>query len=390
MDSSGETKGLEEVWFYILFVAREALSAQELEPELPDNAALCKSEALGFPKARRRARNLHMRWVGLRACSGAKATGSFTSAAGSGDGSTGASSSSDSFTSHARMHPSCTSSSCRSSPSGSSSVALSRSGPLSRRSCLWCAPPEPSPRAPGTLRGAPANASKQSRCDLQCGILRCSVQKVQDVTPHCRLVNKLSEEIDLVQQTRLDRLEIRSIKPLENWSGSPFNKAQRQRGEPPPWSPTFSEPQWTGAESHIIIHEVPAGTVSWKRTQRWCLQMPIPTLNSSPTVRVGMARQGEPDLSSPRHTSVLCRICVVLLCVFCLVVSCRVLSLRSCSKAPPFAVFEHHSRLKTTIQKLAIILLRHRCLVWMFQCVFSAPTGATCTESRTHAQLLLL
>ena len=34
-----------------------------------------------------------MRWAGLRACSGCKATGSFTSAAGSGDGSAGASSS---------------------------------------------------------------------------------------------------------------------------------------------------------------------------------------------------------------------------------------------------------------------------------------------------------
>ena len=52
---------------------------------------LCKSEALGFPKARQRARNLHMRWAGLRACSGCKATGSFTSAAGGGDGSAGVS-----------------------------------------------------------------------------------------------------------------------------------------------------------------------------------------------------------------------------------------------------------------------------------------------------------
>ena len=59
-------------------------------------------------------------------------------------------------------------------------------------------------------------------------ILHCSVQKVQGVTPNCRLVNKLSDGIDLVEhlrshhlaelapQTRRDRPEIRPIKRLAN------------------------------------------------------------------------------------------------------------------------------------------------------------------------------
>ena len=92
------------LWFCTMFIAKETRFAEELEHELPDNATLSTLEALGFPKARRRVRNIHMRWTGLRTCSGAKATGSFTSAPGNGDGSAGASSTSASFTSHARMH----------------------------------------------------------------------------------------------------------------------------------------------------------------------------------------------------------------------------------------------------------------------------------------------
>ena len=92
----------------------------------------------------------------------------FTSAAGSGDGSAGASSSSASFASHARMQPSCTSSSCRSSPSGSSSVALSRSGPLfSKRLPLVC-----SSRA--FAKSARNSSSGTSKC-FQAVAVRCAV-----------------------------------------------------------------------------------------------------------------------------------------------------------------------------------------------------------------------
>ena len=130
MSAAGSTKPQKTRWATgtLYKTVREVTCAEALKPDLPDNAALCRSEALGLPVARRRARNLHMRWASLRACS----------------------------------------SSCRSSPSGSSSASLSRSGPsFSKRLPLVCSS-EPSPKAPTTLRRARGNASKQSRCDLQC------------------------------------------------------------------------------------------------------------------------------------------------------------------------------------------------------------------------------
>ena len=49
-------------------------------------------------------------------------------------------------------------------------------------------------------------------------------------------------------------------------------------------------------------------------------------------------------------------------------------------RSAPIPLFEHRSRLKTTIQKIGDNFpLRQRCLVKVFQ------PGATCAESRTHA-----
>ena len=110
------------------------------------------------------------------ACSGAKATGSFTSAAGSGDGSVGASSSSASFTSHAR--------------SGSRrEVAFGVLLPSLRQERRQLV---------GHKQMLPS--SRGAICSVR--ILRCSVQKVQDVTPHCRLVHKLSHGIDFLERLR--------------------------------------------------------------------------------------------------------------------------------------------------------------------------------------------
>ena len=88
---------------------------------LLQNAALCKSKALGFPKARR-----------------------------------------------------------RSSPSGSSCAALSRSGPLfSKRLPLVCSSRERQQLFVGHKQMLPSN--RGALCSVR--ILHCSVQKVQDVTP---------------------------------------------------------------------------------------------------------------------------------------------------------------------------------------------------------------
>ena len=102
---------------------REVTCAQEVEPELPDNAALCRSEAPVISKGQTDSEELtHALGRGLRV-----------------------------------------------SPSGSSSAALSRSGPLfSEEVAFGVLLPSLRPRAPATLHRAQANASKQSRCDLQC------------------------------------------------------------------------------------------------------------------------------------------------------------------------------------------------------------------------------
>ena len=60
-------------------------------------------------------------------------------------------------------------------------------------------------------------------------------------------------------------------------------------------------------------------------------------------------------------------------------------------KAPPhlgapFALFEHHSRLITTIQKIGDNFPKTSMSLSNIPSVFSAPPGATCTESRTYAQ----
>ena len=92
-------------------------------------------------------RNLHMRWAGLRACS----------------------------------------SSCRSSPSGSSSAASSRSRPLfSKRLPLVCFSRAFAKRAPGNSSSGTSKCFQAAAPAVRsavCAELHCSVQKVQDVTP---------------------------------------------------------------------------------------------------------------------------------------------------------------------------------------------------------------
>ena len=165
---------------FFFFIAKETRSAEELEPELPDNATFVQVGGTRISKGQTESEKLTRALGRLESLLWCQSHGTFTSAAGSGDGSARASSSSASFTSHARMHPSCTSSSCRSSPSGSSSAVLSRSA---RRGCLWCARPNLRQERRQTLP-----SSRGAICSVR--ILHCSVQNVQDFTPHCRRVNK--------------------------------------------------------------------------------------------------------------------------------------------------------------------------------------------------------
>ena len=92
--------------------------------------------------------------AGLRTCIGAKATGSFTTAAGSGDRSAGVIRPAP----HPRAdHP----------PSGSSSASMSRTGPLfSKRLPLVCSSRAFAKSAGQLFVGHKQMLSKQSRCDL--------------------------------------------------------------------------------------------------------------------------------------------------------------------------------------------------------------------------------